>query len=274
MRIFIELLRSRVVPAFIAALGVSVITAGLLTYTNGTDTLGPITTPTLIASDAPSLSPTFISPPGPSTAPIAAATPIPLPTGPGTAVPVPSSSGGGPSAGPLGAGASGSSPANTPAPGQRVATRVVIPALNIDLPVVKPPDGLTTFPLCNVAQYLQNLSQPGEPGATYIYAHARVGMFLPILDASLVNNGKAMIGMLVQVYTSDDRYFLYEITQVRRHQLTLADAIVAKDEELWLQTSEGPRGTLPKVQLVALPLSSGPADDADAHPKATPVVCA
>jgi hypothetical protein len=124
-----------------------------------------------------------------------------------------------------------------------------------------------------VAMYIQSLSQPGLPGATYLYAHAREGMFLPMLKASLVNNGKAMIGMLVQVYTSDNRYYLYEISEVRRHETTLADAIAATDQQLWLQTSEGPHGTPGKLQVIALPLSNGPADPAEAHPTPHPVVC-
>jgi hypothetical protein len=82
-----------------------------------------------------------------------------------------------------------------------------------------------------------------------------------------------MIGMLVEVYTSDSRYFLYEITEVRRHQLTLSDAIAAKDEQLWLQTSEGPRGTPGKTQVIAMPLAEGEADPASAHPTPHPVVC-
>jgi hypothetical protein len=51
--------------------------------------------------------------------------------------------------------------ANISAP---VATRVVIGALGIDLPVVKPPS-TTSYPLCNVAEYLQVRWQPGEPVA-------------------------------------------------------------------------------------------------------------
>jgi hypothetical protein len=121
--------------------------------------------------------------------------------------------------------------------------------------------------------YIQSLSQPGSAGATYLYAHARAGMFLPILEASRVNDGRRMIGMLVQVYTSDNMQFLYEIYQVRRHQVSLNDAIAAKSETLWLQTSEGPRGTPGKTQVIARPISSGPADPADANPKARPVVC-
>ena len=147
-----------------------------------------------------------------------------------------------------------------------------VAALDIDLPVVKPP-AVDAYPLCDVAEYIQQLGQPGEGRATYLYAHARTGMFLPILDASLVQNGKSMLGMVVEVWTSDDQRFLYEITEVRRHQLDLDDALAARTEELWLQTSEGPKGTPGKTQVLALPISQEAADHADAHPKPKPVVC-
>jgi hypothetical protein len=82
-----------------------------------------------------------------------------------------------------------------------------------------------------------------------------------------------MIGLIVEIYTSDDQLFMYEIVEVRRHQTTLDDAANATTEQLWLQTSEGPRGTPGKTQVIALPLSSGPALPADAHPEPKPVVC-
>jgi hypothetical protein len=119
--------------------------------------------------------------------------------------------------------------------------------------------------------YIQELGQPGQGRATYLYAHAREGMFLPILESSLVQNGKAMLGMVVEVWTNDDQRSL-QITEVRRHQWTLLDAINATGE-LWLQTSEGPRGTPGKTQVIALPISQETADPADAHPEANPVVC-
>ena len=122
--------------------------------------------------------------------------------------------------------------------------------------------------------FIQDLSQPGFGRATYLYAHARTGMFLPILTASKVNNGAQMLGMVVQVYTSDDQLFIYEISEVRRHQLNLDAAIAATTEQLWLQTSEGPKGTVPKTQVVATFVSSEPADHAAAHPVAKPRVCA
>jgi hypothetical protein len=152
----------------------------------------------------------------------------------------------------------------------------VVSALGIDLPIVRPASD-AQYPLCDVAMFIQDLGQPGFGRATYLYAHARIGMFLPILDASKVNNGASMLGMIVEVYTSDDQLYLYEISEVRRHQLDLDAAVAATTEQVWLQTSEGPRvpaGQVgPKTQVVARFLSTGPADHAAAHPVAKPVVC-
>ena len=120
------------------------------------------------------------------------------------------------------------------------------------------------------------LGQPGQGRAVYLYAHARTGMFLPILNASKVSNGKKMIGMVVEVWTSDDQRFLYVVTKVKRHvpfDKAVGPAVVATNEQLWLQTSEG-RGTEPKVQLFAEPLSQEPASHDEANPRPKPVNCA
>jgi hypothetical protein len=98
-------------------------------------------------------------------------------------------------------------------------------------------------------------------------------MFLPILVASKVNNGASMIGVIVDVYTSDDRVYRYRVREVRRHQRALSDAMAATTQELWLQTSEGPSGAYAKVQLVAVPQGNGPARSADAHPTPRPLKC-
>ena len=168
-----------------------------------------------------------------------------------------------------------SSAASAGPTGPRVVTRVVVPALDIDLPVVAPPSDPNAFPYCNVAEYLPAMSRPGLPGTTYLFAHARTGMFLPLLTQSRIDNGNAMLGMLVQVYTSDDQLFLYEITRVLRHQSQLYSE---PQQELVLQTSEGPRKGVPGytglvLVVVASPLSSGPADHAAAHPTPHPLVC-
>ena len=224
-------LRARILPAILTALGVAFLTAGLLTYT------APVE-----AGPEPSETPTIVTLP-----PTAEPSVTPRPTSGPTDTPVPT------------------------VPTDRVATRVVVAALGIDMPVVRQPD--PAYPACDVAMYHEALGQPGQGRATYLYAHARTGMFLPILDASKVDNGAAMLGMIVEVYTSDDQLFLYEVTEVRRHQLDLDAAVAATTEQLWLQTSEGPKGTRPKTQVVARFLSTGAADHAAAHPVAAPVVC-
>ena len=285
MALIVDLFRNRLLPAVVAALGASFIAAGLLSYVEaqpGEDsflrpTLRPDPTIIAAASMDPDPTPAPLRTPAASAAATPARSATPKPTAGASA----GASAGTASAAPSASATPGASatprPSRTPKPSakpaDRVATRVVVPALDIDLPVIKPPGGPTTYPVCNVAMYLQNLSQPGLPGATYLYAHARTGMFLPLLDNSKVNNGRRMIGMLVQVYTSDNLVFLYEIYQVRRHQVALTDAASAKTSQLWLQTSEGPRGTPEKLQVVAKLLSSGPADPDDAHPRARPVVC-
>jgi hypothetical protein len=235
MGTLLDRLQHRLVPAVLAAVGVSLVAAGLLSYSNPVEA-----TPS--ASELPAV---VAGSPRPSS----------LLTFPPFASPSPS------------AGQSAS-------PGKAaVASRVVIPALDIDLPVIRQPGGANAFPPCNVAMYLLQLHQPGQPGATYLYAHARTGMFLPILEASKINNGKRMHGMLVQVYTTDDQLYLYEVVEVRRHVTTLDAALRETRESVWLQTSEGPVGTTEKTQVIALPLSHGPADHNEAHPKANPVFC-
>ena len=152
-----------------------------------------------------------------------------------------------------------------------LATRVAVPGLGIDLPVVLQTGN--TFPWCNTAMYLQGLSQPGEAGVTFLYAHARTGMFLPLLKASLVNNGSRMIGMKVYVWTSDNHLYTYQITQVRRHQYVIPDIWSLVGSQVWLQTSEGPYGTYNKLMVVARPISVAIASYADSHPTARPIVC-
>lgn len=236
-------LRTRILPALLTAVGVALLAGGLLSFTSPV-AADPLTSasPTQ-AADRPTAAPRITLPPL------------------GSAVPAASPS----------------------APADRVATRVRIAALGIDLPVV-PPGSATDYPLCNVAQYFRDprLGQPGQGRATYIYAHARAGMFLPLLEASRIANGKKMKGDVVEIWTSDDQKFLYEITEVRRHapvDSAFNAPFSAEEEELWLQTSEGPavpKGQTPnpKLQVVAMPLSPGAAaSHADANPVPHPLVC-
>ena len=120
------------------------------------------------------------------------------------------------------------------------------------------------------------LVQPGNPGSIYLYGHARKGMFLPLLDASKKNDGKGMLNSIVEVYTSDNQRLTYYITEVRRHvpkTVGFDDPLSRTSETLWLQTSEGPKGTPTVLQVLAMPLGAGPADPAAAHPTPKPVTC-
>ncbi len=109
---------------------------------------------------------------------------------------------------------------------------------------------------------------------TYVYAHAQRGMFLPILEASRVDGGRALIGEEVRVWTANDRLFTYEITRVRRHQKNLAWAFEMPPDSLVLQTSEDQYRTGGKVMLqarqVGQPVVATPDE---ARPPAHPRVC-
>jgi hypothetical protein len=179
----------------------------------------------------------------------------------------------------------GPPPSTTPAPppfdisalvatvtGNSKPTRVAVPALHIDLPVIK---SNPLYPKCNVAQYLTNFVNPGQPGSTYIYGHARTGMFLPLLNQSKINDGAGMIGMLVLLWTADTKLHLYRINIVKRHatDFTLATNLKPGQHRLILQTSEGPHGTIPKLQVAAKPIGVYKSTAAQALPTPHPVTC-
>jgi hypothetical protein len=229
---FLRRATDRLLPALLAAGGVVLLASGLITVAEpaaaGDDFLLP--TPSAVV-----------------------ATPTPTPAATGSA---------GPSEPP--------SPTPSASAEVAVASRVVIPALKIDLPVVAQTygPGHGSYPLCDVAQYVEIFKQPSQPGATYIYAHAREGMFLPLLLQSQRNNGQALIGDLVQVYTSDGHVYLYQIYKVKRHatDFSLADDLPEDEQGLILQTSEGPKGTIPKLQIAAQLLNVAQASLAEANP--------
>lgn len=213
-------LRTRLVPALLASTAITLIVAGLLTYTQP-PAAGPRGA---VAGD--------------SSAPLITFPPL-----------------------------DPSKPSASPDP-KRVATRVRIAELGIDLPVVKATPG---YPPCDVALSMTatGLSQPGLGHATYLYAHARPGMFLPLLETPEARQR----GLRVEVWTSDDFRYVYQVVDVRRAQQDLTAAQAADHEQLWLQTSEGPNASYGKTQVVAEFVSKEAASHAAAHPKARPKVC-
>ncbi len=151
-----------------------------------------------------------------------------------------------------------------------VATRIAISKYGIDLPIVKQIG--QAYPLCNVALYATTLSQPGEAGEGLVFAHARTGMFLPLLNASIVRNGAAMVGATVQIWKSDSTVLTYRIWKVLRHSYVLP-TVSSISEHLFLQTSEGPHGTPNKLLIELSPAGSATATYAAAHPTPHPVKC-
>jgi len=256
------LLKSRLLPALLTALGVVLITAGLLSYTSPT-TAGTavIESPEIIeATGEPTEEPSFyIEPSWP-----------PSPSPSGSLEPGPS--------------ASGPTPAPTKKPtGREFATRVEVPALSIDLPVMKGNDG---YPYCDVAMYLTSnrrssepaeadaFGQPGEGRVTYLFSHARDGMFGPIYELAIrKKTPDKMLGMIVKVYTNYNRLYLYEVRQVRLHITSLDAALARNREEVWLQTSEGPKGTVGKTQVLTKFLSVEDSTQKESQPKPRPQRC-
>jgi hypothetical protein len=155
-------------------------------------------------------------------------------------------------------------------PTNRVATRVVVPELGIDLPVTHQKG---SYPSCDVAMYLPRFNQPGQGGPVYLYAHARRGMFLELLEQSQRRNGDTMLGMEVNVYTGDNVRFRYKITRVRRHARDFGPVYAARGETVWLQTSEGPNASYPKLQIGAKLVGRKQVSHDEAHPKPHPRRC-
>ena len=162
-----------------------------------------------------------------------------------------------------------------------VPARIAVPALGIDLAVV--PGDLTApgnprdYPLCDVAQYLTTYRYPGRPGTTtWVYAHAREGMFLPLLTASEQNDGAALLGLEVVLDSTASRRYTYTITQVLRHAIDRSAAadVDPRGGRLIVQTSEGPSGTVPKLQVVAELVGAAGTPSGDPPSTAAPRVCA
>ncbi len=181
--------------------------------------------------------------------------------------------------------AASASPTATPARSvgtglNALPSRIVVPDLGIDLPVVSGdltlPDNPPDYPLCDVAQYLTTYRYPARPGTTtWIYGHAREGMFLPLLEASEQDDGRELIGMTVELYSDAARRYTYRVTEVTRHATDrgIARGVPAEGRRLVLQTSEGPKGTVPKLQIAAEFVDEAPAEPAEAMPSAAPKSC-
>lgn len=328
MRSLVRLI-DRIVPALLMASGVTLLAAGLLSYTEpvlgdrpirpsatfaqvaerpdllpsiphaSSDPAEPETTPAPSDPAEPSMTPGPSEPAAPSMTPgmTPETTPGTTPDAGATSgispAPSPSPSASGQATAPASPLAPDVTPSaaappiatpestRTPVPATGgVATRVTIPSQQIDLPIISrqervPGQGPDLYPPCDVALFHDAFGQPGSDGSTYLYAHARDGMFLPLLEASEQQDGAELLGALVEVYTADDRLYVYEIFEVKRHAIdfSLALGVPSGEQRVVLQTSEGPRGTVPKLQVAARLISELPATREESRPRPRPVAC-
>lgn len=128
--------------------------------------------------------------------------------------------------------------------------RLQIPGLSIDLPLTEGDiirDTLAQKTPEHFAFHLPTTSIPGLGGNTYIYAHARVGMFLNLWNAEL--------GNLVFLSTPDLKVLMYVVTEVHP-RVAPTDVSWMQDtpgERLTIQTSTGPNPTDPRFVVIAVP---------------------
>jgi hypothetical protein len=131
------------------------------------------------------------------------------------------------------------------------------------------PGNQRDYPLCDVAQYWTIYDLPGAPGTTWIYAHAQPGMFLPILLTADSTAGTGLLGKEVTLQLRGGRLLRYEIEDVKQHALNrrIARRDRPGEHRLILQTSEGPPGTVPKLQVAARLLDTEWTDEAVPVPR-------
>jgi len=172
-------------------------------------------------------------------------------------------------------------PAPSPTP-ERVAldkpslpVRIRIPSLGIDLPVIRSDRrvrGSTPgYPACDVAIWWEVFDRPGQPGTTWIMAHAQEGMFLPLLEASRVLGPQSLRGRLVELQLRDGRLLTYRTFRVNprtsNSDLRLATAgRREREHRLVLQTSTG-FGSDPKLVVAARLVRASSTDEPRPRPK-------
>jgi hypothetical protein len=147
--------------------------------------------------------------------------------------------------------------------------RVRVPSLGIDLPVLQPKAG-ETFPLCDVSEFLTSFGRPGGSGVTVLYAHARPGMFGPLLHTELV--GGNFVGREILIDTADGLLYHYKVVKAYTHQLSFDLLGKAPLSDILLQTSETDSATGTKLMVLAAQTSVGPETGGPA-PVAHPRLC-
>ena len=138
----------------------------------------------------------------------------------------------------------------TAAPAISALYRITIPRLGINLLIKEGDitrDTVDQHTPENYAFHLPGTWWPGEGGNTYLYAHARVGMFLSLWNVRT--------GDEVYVAAPDGRLFIYVIRGVfpRVPPTDVSSTNPTLTERLTLQTSTGPNGSDPRFVVFAFP---------------------
>ena len=144
-----------------------------------------------------------------------------------------------------------SAPAVTPTPAIPDGYRIKIARLAIDLPIIEGDlerDAVRQETPENVALHLPGSAIPGDGSNTYIYAHARRGMFLTLWSARE--------GDEVLVVTPSGQVLRYLVSEVhpRVDPTDVSWVAPTTGERLTLQTSTGPNPGDPRFVVVALPV--------------------
>ena len=142
------------------------------------------------------------------------------------------------------------SPTATPAPTIPPGYRIKIARLVIDLPLAEGDierDTVRQETPDNFAFHFPGTALPGDGGNSYIYAHARRGMFLSLWSAR--------VGDEVVIVTPDGRERRYLVSEVhpRVEPTDVSWAQPTTGERLTLQTSTGPNPGDPRFVVIALP---------------------
>lgn len=141
----------------------------------------------------------------------------------------------------------------TAVPGMRAIPdgyRIQLPRLRIDLPIKEGDlvrDTVDQQTPEHAAFHLPGTAIPGDGSNTYVYAHARDGMFLTLWDAK--------VGDEVLVLTPDGRTLRYVVREVhpRIPPAETKWVLPTSTERLTLQTSTGPDPDDPRFVVVAEP---------------------
>jgi LPXTG-site transpeptidase (sortase) family protein len=128
--------------------------------------------------------------------------------------------------------------------------RIEVPRLGIDLPIAEGDierDVVVQKTPENFAFHFPGTALPGTVGNSYIYAHARTGMFLSLWNAR--------VGDQVSITTPAGVELKFVVTEVHP-RVPPADTSWLQpsgDERLTLQTSTGPNSSDPRFVVIAAP---------------------